>query len=481
MKPQTLDQIGAAVGGTVRDAEGTEVVTSIVVDSREASAGALFVALPGERVDGHQFAAAAREKGASGALVRRGWQGTGPAIEVDDPATALLELGRTERENLRATVVGITGSTGKTLTKDLTAAVLSERYAVVASQASFNNEVGLPLTILSATEATEALVCEMGSRGPGHIRLLCEVARPHVGVVTNVGVAHMELFGSTDVLRDAKAELPEALPVDGTAVLNADDDLVRSYAGRTRARTVLFGMSPDAQVRAADVTVSRQTGAASFELITPGGSAQVKLALPGEHIVPDALAAAAVGWRLGVDVEKVAHGLTHAVVSTGRMHVIRATGFRVIDDSYNANPTSMAAALKALRWMAGTSRCVAVLGVMAELGPIADEEHERIGELAARLGIDELVVVGREARLLAVGAKREGVEPDRIHMCDDVSQAIERLAQVVQAGDLVLVKASRVARLERVVEALQSVRLEHESSPGDLDGVPAARAKGEPS
>jgi len=458
MKPKTLGEVASAVGGTVRGEKGSNVVVgSLVVDSRTASPGALFVALPGERTDGHRFVDAALENGAAAALVRRGWEGAGPTVQVDDPAAALLELARSERESLRATVVGITGSTGKTCTKDLAAAVLSERFEVVASPASFNNEVGLPVTILSATEETEVLVCEMGSRGPGHIRLLCDVARPRIGVVTNVGVAHMELFGSRAILRDAKAELPEALPEDGTAVLNADDEVVRSYATRTPANTiVLFGMSRDAEVRAAAISVSRDTGAAEFELISPAGSVQVMLPVPGEHMVADALAAAAVGWSLGVTPEEVAHALAHASVSQGRMQVAFVGGIRLVDDSYNANPSSMAAALKAARWMAGKARCVAILGHMAELGPIADEEHERIGELAARLGIDELVVVGVEARLIAMGAQREGFEPDRIHMCDDVSQAIERLPVLVRRGDLVLVKASRVVRLERVVEALRT-------------------------
>jgi len=458
MKPKTLGDIASVVGGTVQGARGSDVVVeSVVVDSRTASPGALFVALPGERADGHRFVDAALENGAGGALVRRGWVASGPTVQVDDPAAALLELARSERDHLRATVVGITGSTGKTCTKDLTAAVLSERFEVVASAASFNNEVGLPLTILSATEETEVLVCEMGSRGPGHIRLLCDVARPRIGVVTNVGVAHMELFGSRAILRDAKAELPEALPKDGAAVLNADDDVVRSYATRTPADTVvLFGTSRNAEVRATGISVSRETGAAEFDLISPAGSVRVLLPVPGEHMVGDALAAAAVGWSMGVTAEEAAHGLAHAGVSRGRMQVISVGGIRLVDDSYNANPTSMAAALKAARWMAAKTRCVAVLGHMAELGPIADEEHERIGELAARLGIDVLVVVGAEARLIAVGAEREGFEPDRIHVCDDVFQAIERLPGLVRRGDLVLVKASRVARLERVVAALRT-------------------------
>jgi UDP-N-acetylmuramoyl-tripeptide--D-alanyl-D-alanine ligase len=332
---------------------------------------------------------------------------------------------------------------------------LSRRFRVVASAASFNNEVGLPLTVLRAGPATEALVCEMGSRGPGHIRLLCSVARPHVGVVTNVGVAHMELFGSPEVLRDAKAELPESLPADGVAVLNGDDPVVRTFASRTPAgRVVLFGLSQGADVSAGAVDVDRRTGRARFDLIAPDGAAAVRLPVPGEHMVANALAAASVGWALGVPVDICAEGLSTAVVSGGRMEVVEAEGLRILNDAYNANPTSMGAALKAARWMAGRGRCIAVLGYMAELGPIADAEHERIGELVARLGIDLLIVVGDQARRIAAGAQREGVEPDRIVLCDDIAEAAEAVRSVARPGDLVLVKASRVVRLERVVAAL---------------------------
>jgi UDP-N-acetylmuramoyl-tripeptide--D-alanyl-D-alanine ligase len=358
--------------------------------------------------------------------------------------------------------------------------VLAERFTVAASPASFNNEVGLPLTILSATEATEAMVCEMGSRGPGHIRLLCDVARPRVGVVTNVGVAHMELFGSGEALRNAKAELPEALGSDGIAILNGDDDVVRSYAERTAAQTVvLFGTRDDTEVGARGISVSPDSGSAEFELVTPSGSAPVRLSVPGEHMVSNALAAAAVGWSLGVTADVAAHALGRASVTAGRMQVVRVGGVRLVDDAYNANPTSMAAALKAARWMAGDSRCVAVLGHMAELGPIADEEHARVGELVARLGIDELVVVGREARLIAVAAEREGVEPDRIHRCDDVSQAIDVVSDLVRPGDLILVKASRVARLERVVQALREALGASEGSMVDtMNGGTVGSPKG---
>lgn len=471
MRPRTLHEVARAVKGEVRPVEaGGRLATGVAFDSRDVDPGDLFVALTGDRTDGHAFVTDAVARGGVAAIVSRDAASNarieGPLIVVADPAGALLDLARDERSRLAATVVGITGSTGKTCTKDLTAAVLAERLRVVASAASFNNEVGLPMTLLSADDGTEAIVCEMGSRGPGHIRLLCEVARPDVGVVTNVGVAHMELFGSPQVLRDAKAELPESLPATGTAVLNADDPVVRTYADRTSAGVLLFGMSSEADVQARETAVERHTGIASFDLRTPSGSAAVRLAVPGEHMVANALAAAAVGHAFGLQVQDIARGLATGRVTAGRMDVFEtADGLRVIDDSYNANPTSMAAALRSARWMAGDGRCIAVLGPMAELGPISSEEHERVGELLARLRIDILVAVGDDARRTAIGAEREGVEPDRIFLCDDVEQAVETVRRVAGPGDLVLVKASRAARLERVAQALRvSARFEGQTA-----------------
>jgi UDP-N-acetylmuramoyl-tripeptide--D-alanyl-D-alanine ligase len=351
-------------------------------------------------------------------------------------------------------VVGITGSTGKTSVKDLAAAVLGVRFRVTASPRSFNTEVGVPLTILAADEATEVLVCEMGSRGKGHIRTLCEAARPAIGVVTNVGLAHMEMFGSPEAVADAKAELVEGLSAEGTAVLNADDPVVRDFASRTRARVLSFGTGPDADVRGEDLALDRG-GLASFTLRTAGGTERVELAIPGEHMASNALAAAACGVALGLTPGECAAALKEARVSAWRMETYRgAGGITVVNDAYNANPASMAAALKTARWMAG-GRCLAVLGEMAELGAIADQEHERVGELAARLGIDELVVVGLGARRIAVGAVREGVEADRVTVVDGLEQALGAVRAAVRPGDVVLVKGSRVAGLERLAEALR--------------------------
>ena len=468
MSGRTLRDVAAVTGGTVAADAAAVEYRGVTIDSRNVRPGDLFVAVTGERSDGHRFVHQALDAGAAGAIVRRDVPLDGrrkSLVEVDDTRVALLDLARAARSALAATVVGITGSTGKTCTKDMTAAVLGQRFKVVASRASFNNEVGLPLTLLEATEDTDVIVCEMGSRGPGHIRLLCDVARPHVGVVTNVGVAHMELFGSPEVLRAAKRELPESLPHDGVAVLNADDPVVSGYASHTNAKPVFFGRSEEAEVRAERIALSRQTAAATFRLVTPAGLASVTLPVAGEHMVPNALAAAAVGSALGVTVDETAKGLAEAQVSGGRMDVFKTRdGITVVDDSYNANPTSMSAALKAARWMAADGRCIAVLGTMAELGPISLEEHQRIGELLVRLGIDDLVTVGEEARVIAAGAEREGLEPQHIQACDDVDQAIVEVRRLANPGDLVLIKASRAVGLERLAEALRSDQTPVEAS-----------------
>jgi UDP-N-acetylmuramoyl-tripeptide--D-alanyl-D-alanine ligase len=472
MRPRSLEQVAGAVRGRIGLPGPAVTVTGVAIDSRSLRPGDLFVALSGERNDGHRFVPAALAAGAAGAIVEQGRDlpvDRARLVEVPDTGRALLALAGDERASMTALVVGITGSTGKTCTKDFIASVLGQGMRVVASPASFNNEVGLPLTILSATAQTQAVVCEMGARGPGHIRLLCEVARPRIGVVTNIGVAHLELFGSPEILRDSKAELPESLPEDGVAVLNGDDAVARTFATRTRARSILYGTQEQAEVRARGVSADPRTGKASFDLVTSVGEGRVELPVPGTHMVWDALAAAGVGVAAGVGLTEILRGLAKASISAGRMDTYEAAGgWRIVDDAYNANPASMAAALKTVRSMSGPGRVIAVLGHMAELGRIAPEEHERVGELVARLGIDELVTVGPEARLIAVGAEREGVEPERIHRCKDAGEALAVVRSMVRPGDLVLVKASRVASLDALAASLR----------GDAEGSPPPVANG---
>jgi UDP-N-acetylmuramoyl-tripeptide--D-alanyl-D-alanine ligase len=455
----TLGEVAAVTGGElVGGADPATVVTGPVeFDSRKVAPGGLFLALPGERVDGHEFAETAVAAGAVAALATRD-VGV-PAIVVADPLAALGRLARAVLDRCPdLTVVGLTGSSGKTSTKDLLAQVLAHHGETVAPPGSFNNELGHPYTVLRVTPSTRYLVLEKSARGLGHITALTEIAPPRIGVVINVGVAHLGEFGDVATTEKAKGELVEALPAaadGGVAVLNADDPRVRAMTARTSARVVLTGQSPEADVRAEDVNMDT-SGRASFVLATPAGSVPVRLGLYGEHHVSNALAAAAVALELGMTPAEVAAALGSAeAVSRRRMEVVeRADGITLVDDSYNANPDSTAAALRALRAMSGGRRSWAVLGYMAELGPGEVQEHDRIGRLVVRLGINRLVVVGEQARPLHLGAVLEGsFGGESVHVPDQ-DAAIALLHAELRPGDVVLVKGSRY-RVWQVADALR--------------------------
>jgi len=453
VKPRRMSDVARAVGGLFLgdDAE----VTSIATDSREVRPGALFVALPGERVDGGRFVPEAFTNGANGVLVRDGLDVDGPAVFVRSTGEALMMLARDERSRTDARVVAITGANGKTSTKDLTAAVLATTYRTHASPESFNNEIGLPVTLLGAAPDAEVIVAEMGARHVGDVAILCDIARPEIAVVTNVGLAHLEIFGTWERIVEASAEPVEALPASGVAVLNADDRVVADYAARSAGRVVTFGISSGAAVRAEDVTLGPD-GRASFSVAHTTGRARITLAVPGEHMVSNALAAAAVGVTLGVPVDACADALSRTAVSPWRMETFTtAEGIRVVNDAYNANPESMAAALRTARWMAGEGHLLAVLGTMAELGSVALEEHERVGELAARVRVDRLITVGPSARVIAEAGIREGVERENVACYEELDDALDDVRRSARPGDLVLFKGSRVAGLERLAEALR--------------------------
>ena len=459
MIPLTLKEIADVTAGRLADADPDAVITGVAVDSRAVRPGELFVALPGRRTDGSLFAAAAAEAGAAATLAQESTVFAGPRVEVADPLAALAAIGGAVRKRSAAAVIGVTGSNGKTTTKDLLAAALATTLATVANRASFNNEVGLPLTLARIEEGTQAVVVEMGARGPGHIAALARLARPTVGVVVNVGESHLGMFGSREAIAKAKGELVESLPPDGTAVLNADDPQVAAMAGRTVARVVTFGQGPGAQVRAERVTLA-DDGRASFTLVTPDGTAPVTLPAPGEHLVSCALAAAAAAAVCGVGPAAVAAGLATATLSPMRMQVRhRPDGLTVVNDAYNANPSSMAAALKTLAALGRPGgRTVAVLGEMAELGPTAADEHDRIGRLATRLGIGRLVGVGEPGRVMVNAARMEGMWPEEAEAVADPDAALALLTPVLGPDDIVLVKASRVVALDRVADALLAPR-----------------------
>ncbi|MGY1746213.1 UDP-N-acetylmuramoyl-tripeptide--D-alanyl-D-alanine ligase [Blastococcus sp. SYSU D00695] len=454
----TLGEVADVVGGRLTSGDPATAVTgAVTIDSRTVAAGDLFVALPGERVDGADFVPAAAAAGATAALTTRD-DAALPCVVVDDPVAALGALAAAVHERLVAgglVTLGITGSSGKTSTKDLLGQVLGTAGPTVSPPGSFNNDIGMPLTVLSADAGTRFLVLEMGARGQGHIARLCRVARPRIGVVLNVGSAHLGEFGSPEGIAQAKGELVEALAGKGTAVLNADDPRVLGMAPRTRARVVTTGRSAGADVRATGVALDG-AGRASFTLAAGGEEHPVALQVVGEHQVANALSAAGAALAAGLTPAAVAAGLSAAGVrSRWRMEVThRADGVTVVNDAYNANPESMRAALAALTGMAATRR-VAVLGAMGELGPGAQAEHERLGRDAVAAGVEIVVAVGPDAVGIATGARAAGARDGEgsVHVPDRAA-ARALLTEVLVPGDVVLVKASRSYGLELLADDL---------------------------
>lgn len=419
-------------GGTLT---GPDVeVDGACIDSRLVRGGELFVAVRGAR-DGHEFIDEALAAGA-GAWMGAGGPRHGTGVLVGDTLVALTRLAAAARHRLPDRIVGITGSVGKTSTKDLLAPALTRRWRVSASPKSYNNELGVPLTLLSTPDDTEAVVVEMGARGPGHVAALCSVARPTVGVITTVGISHAASFGTLEDVARAKGELIEALPPAGTAVLNAEVPLVAAMSARTSARVLTFGIDVG-DVRAEAVTLDGELRAA-FRLCSPWGEVDVALEVRGRHHVANALAAAAAALVCDVGVDDVAAGLGDARLSPWRMQLEHSpSGALILNDAYNANPLSAEAALRALAQLPAARR-VAILGVMAELGEIGPSEHARIGALATELGV----------RVIAVAAPDYGGE-----QADDVDEAVDRLGPV-GPGDAVLVKGSRSASLETLAARL---------------------------
>lgn len=428
----TTQEIARFTDGTVIGPDVT--VTSATIDSRTVSGGELFVPLVAER-DGHDFIPSALDSGAAAYLTAKEPEG-GTAVRVGDTADAFSRLGMAARDRLPEAVIGITGSVGKTSVKDLLAAVLATTFRTAASAKSFNNEIGVPLTLVNAPADTEVLVQEMGARGVGHIRKLCTVARPSAAIVTMVAEVHTSEFGGIEEVGLAKGELVESVPVDGFVVLNNSDARVRRMAALTDARVLTYGVSGD--------VVAQQVGVddelrARFRLSSPWGTTVVQLGVHGVHQVGNALAAAAAALAQGVPIDAIADGLAAAELSPWRMELRRsAAGAVIINDAYNSNPTALAAALHSLAAV-DADRRIAVLGVMAELGATSDARHAEMGELAAELDIE----------VVTVDCPAYGVGTD----VGSVDAAIDAVGQL-GAGDAVLVKASRSAGLERIADAL---------------------------
>ncbi|WP_165774519.1 UDP-N-acetylmuramoyl-tripeptide--D-alanyl-D-alanine ligase [Candidatus Viridilinea mediisalina] len=459
----------------------------VVTDSRDVEPGGLFLALQGERTDGHLFLADVIAGGARAALVTRAaveaqqatlrrlerpWVLVDPAtgaglaeapadacllIAVDDPLMAVQRLAVYHRGQLTPTVVGITGSVGKTSVKEVTAAVLGRRFRTLKSKRSFNSEATLPTSLLRLRPHHEAVVLEMGMWAAGEIRFLAGLARPTVGIVTNVGPTHLERLGSIEAIAHAKAELPESLPAEGWCILNADDPLVAAMAKRTRARVFTFGCSPTADLRAEHIESFGLDGIA-FEAHHAGSSVTLRLPMLGRHSVYTAMAAASAGLVLGLSWEEIAAGLQDSSVQSRVAVVSAANGAIIIDDTYNAAPFSTVAALDLLAEMPG--RKIAVLGDMLELGSASAAGHRQVGEHAATV-VTHLVTVGPQAEMIASAARASGLPADHVLTCTTNADAITALTPLLQAGDYVLVKGSRALELEQLVAALQ-IRPEEE-------------------
>lgn len=465
----SVETISAVTEATILSGEPDAMASDLVIDSRHSTPGAVFVAMPGARVDGHDFCLVALERGARVLLVTKpaeeltdvitaAQERDAAVLRVDDALAAVQALASHHRSRLHCDVVGITGSTGKTTTKDFVDAVLSQSMRVVSTEGNSNNELGVPLTVLRAGMDTDVLVVEMGMRGLGQIATLCEIARPNLGLITNVGTSHIEILGSQDAVAAAKSELISALPEGGCAFLNGDDVTSDAIAFLSAAPVVRWGLSPACDVIAGDIALDAESRP-SFDLRSPQGSVRVELPVPGRHNVYNALAAAAIALHLGMSPKVIATGLSAASLSAMRMQMFTsAAGVTVINDAYNANPVSMRAAIETLAELHTDGQRIAVLGDMAELGSLTEVAHFRIGEQVARLPIDTLVTVGPRAQRIAQGAKAEGMAADAVRACAHVAEAVEVLDDLLAPGDVVLVKASRVMGLEAVCEGIVNPR-----------------------
>jgi UDP-N-acetylmuramoyl-tripeptide--D-alanyl-D-alanine ligase len=452
MDPKSFQQIAAMVGGELHGM-ATGQVTGVGTDSRSIRPGDLFVALRGDVSDGHVFLAAAKLSGAAGALVSEvASQLNGFAqIKVPDTLAALQRLARVYRMELSLTAVGVTGSSGKTSTKEMIASVLAERFAVVRTIGNFNNHIGLPLTVLSAGRADDVGVFEMGMNHAGELLPLCEIAQPNAAVITNIGAAHIGHLGTREAIAAEKAVVAESVPADGFVVLNANDDFTDWIARRCKARVVRAGLNRG-DVRARDI--NQALDATRFSLFAGAQRAHVQLPVHGEHMVANACLAAAVGIELGLSLEQCAAGLAKSAIPGNRLRLKRIGQVIVINDAYNANPDSMVAALKTASQVGGKRRRIAALGRMAELGRESEAAHRRVGQAVAEFRFDYLVTVGDEAGLIAEAANSAGLTSAT--QAETHEQAVEALLNYLKPEDVLLVKGSFASAMDRVVTGLEA-------------------------
>ncbi len=453
MDPRTFEQIAALVDGKLHGV-GTGKVTKVVTDSRSIRPGDFFVALRGDHFDGHAFLQAVREAAAAGALVsERNVHLNGfTQIEVPETLVALQRLARAYRKQLRLKAIGVTGSSGKTSTKEMLAAVLGERFSVLKTIGNYNNHIGLPLTVLGASETDDFGVFEMGMNHAGELAPLCEIARPDASVITNIGTAHIGHLETREAIAAEKAVVAEAVPAEGFVVLNANDCFTDWIASRCQARVVRAGLNRG-DIKAQNI--EQRVKGATFTLARGKRTTQVSLPVHGEHMVSNACLAAAVGLEFGLTLEECAAGLAKTTIPGNRLKIQNLGPLMVINDAYNANPDSMEAALKTATQFAVKGRRVAALGRMGELGKESEAAHRHVGRTVAAFEFDYLVTVGDEARLIAEAASAAGLK--LAERADTHEQAIEALLDYLEPGDLLLVKGSLSSAMDRVVHGLEAV------------------------
>lgn len=450
MNPLSLDQIAQFAEAARQNGDGGRLVANISTDSRTTRPGDLFVALRGDNFDGHKFIGQATERGAIGAVVEKTWTGK-PSPEfsllrVSDTLRAYQQIAAQYRRSLGLKVIAITGSNGKTSTKDFTASVLGRRFRVTKTEGNFNNHVGLPRTMLQANKEDEIAVWEIGMNHPGEIAPLAQLAQPDVAIITNIGVAHIEFMGSREAIAQEKGELAVSLGPDGILILSSADDFAESIAQRSSGRVVFAGIERG-EVRASEIAQTAE--GAEFTVLEGAHHCHAFLPVPGLHMVQNALLAIAAGRAFGVSLEDCAAGLATAPLTKARLQIKTIHGVQFIDDSYNANPDSMKAALRTLAELETEGERIAILGQMAELGAESSRSHQEVGETAASLGINHLIDLG--AGEIAAAAEAAGLTKSKV--AASAEEAVDLLCETARPGDLVLVKGSRAARTERVLEA----------------------------
>ncbi|MBA2242189.1 MAG: UDP-N-acetylmuramoyl-tripeptide--D-alanyl-D-alanine ligase [Chthoniobacterales bacterium] len=450
-----LSKIAEFAKGVLTAGDPNAQITRLSTDSRTIQAGDLFVPIRGENFDGHRFIAQTWERGAAGALVEHGWSGTAPAqfalIRVTDTLAAYQQIAAGYRRSLGLKVIAITGSNGKTSTKDFVAAALGHRFHVTKTEGNFNNHVGLPQTILEASSEDEIGVWELGMNHPGEIASLAQIAAPDAAVITNIGIAHIEFMGSREAIALEKGALAECVGNAGTVILNADDPFSAAIARRTRAKTIFAGIHAGS-LRAEEIRQS--AGGSEFTVLEGAHRCRAQLPVPGLHMVQNAILAIAAGRAFGLSLEDCAAGLASTPLTKARLQLREIRGVRFLDDSYNANPESMKAALRTLVELDAEGQRIAVLGHMRELGVESSRGHAEVGHAAAALRIDRLITIGELSAEIAQAAQGAGLE-EATNVASPAAAA-ELLTEITSPGDLVLVKGSRAARTERVLEEFAS-------------------------